>query len=218
MSEKQVTLITLGVLAVIVLVGGVAIYVLQFKVLRKKDQDITNMQKSLKEDQAKQRDIDKVRKDAAAQAKIEKEKEGRIPVLDIEEYDRFMDTVEAMRQKSGVMIGTAKMVTPKKATGGKAAVKLPANIHKVTYDFVVIGGFAQLLRFLNLVEQQNRFMRVETFSIGAGKSGAVKALGLVPTMKVQLYTYTYKVEVKPGEKKEEKKPEEVSNPSTPLPD
>src|SRR6185503_20076235 len=84
---------------------------------------------------------------------------------------------------------------------GRPAVVQPATIHKVQYDISVQGSFYQLIRYINLLEQQRRFIGVDNFSIakGAGDTSKLKAAAPKRDLKLSIYSYTYKQPQKPME-------------------
>lgn len=131
------------------------------------------------------------------------EKPGEVEV-DLE-YDAFMNMIERLRRQAGIAIAQMRWVAPKRATGpGAKQVKIPASLHKSDFEIQCVGGFYQLLRFLNLLEMANRHIVVENFQIAAGKSTGMA----LHTMKVNIFTFAYQG-TGPGkapEKKDEKQP------------
>jgi hypothetical protein len=101
---------------------------------------------------------------------------------------------------------------------GRPAVVQPPTIHKVQYDVSVAGSFYQLIRYINLLEQQRRFIGVDNFSIGKGagdSSNKAKAAAPKRDLKISIYSYTYKQPQKPLELD---LLEERSGKSTDIPD
>src|SRR4029078_483135 len=104
------------------------------------------------------------------------------------------------------------------ASPGRPAVLQPAPIHKVQYDISVQGSFYQLIRYINLLEQQRRFIGVDNFSIAKGAGDTSKLKAAAPqrdlgardpaklkaaapkrALKLSIYSYTYKQPQKPME-------------------
>jgi Tfp pilus assembly protein PilO len=228
MNEKKVTIITVVCLILIVLAGGGAIYYFQFEVLAEKERELEAVRARVKD--AK----DKVAKIPGLIKKIEEiqkalEVEGkRIPDLSREEYDKLADLLDGFRQRSGVTVDRAGWGTPKApipiAGRPNRLTAIPRNVHKVEYDLTVTGTFYQLLRYINLLEQEQRFLNVESFSVVPGAQAPVRptAAGVVAPqaplrrdLKVTVYTYTYRPVPKPFELEASVEPPSLS---TDVPD
>jgi Tfp pilus assembly protein PilO len=66
----------------------------------------------------------------------------------------------------------------------------------VQFDLSVSGSFFQLLRYINLLEQQSRFINVESFQIQPAQGQGVEA-ALRRNMRVTIYSYTYRQNQEP---------------------
>lgn len=127
------------------------------------------------------------------------------------ENDILFVQIEKVRRQSNVGISSSKFVPPKRLAGAAAAraPKIPANIHKVQYEFIVGGGFYQLLRFINLIETSDRSINVDFFTMTAGKPGSGKETGAIfHALKITLHSFSYRSATgpaKPAPKKDEKK-------------
>lgn len=194
MNEKKVTIITVACLVFIVLAGGSAIWYLQFSVLAEKEMERDRVKAALAEANKKVAQIPKIRKDIEENLKpklVELVK--RIPGLDREEYDRFANLLDSFRRRAGVSVtrgSWAQAQKPQPVAGRPQPKPQPNSVHKVQYDLAVTGNFYQLLRFVNLLEEEMRFINVETFAIARGsesKEGALRR-----EMKLTLYSYTYR--------------------------
>ena len=212
MNEKKVTIITVVCLILIVLAGGGAIYYFQFEVLAEKERELAAVLARVQEDK------DKVAKIPGLLKKIEEiqkalEIEGkRIPDLSREEYDKLADLLDGFRRRSGVAVdraswGAAKPPIPI-AKRPNRLTSIPRNVHKVEYDLAVSGTFYQLLRYINLLEQEQRFLNVESFTIIPGSQPTprptapgvpVPVAPLRRDLRVTVYSYTYRPQDKPFE-------------------
>ena len=194
MNEKKVTIITIACLAFILLAGGAAIYYLQFVKLDELKLQLAAVTKERDETKKKIDQIPDLKKQYAALEIKAKEKEGLIPNLDRAEYDRFANLLDDLRRRSGVSVARGGWVNPSKPTpvaGRPAPRNVPPTVHKVQYDLNVSGGFYQLLRYMNLIEQQTRFINVDELNI-AKSSDTGPGAGLRRDMKLTLYSYTYR--------------------------
>jgi len=124
-----------------------------------------------------------------------KEKEGLIPNLDRAEYDRFANLLDELRRRSGVAVSRGAWTTPSKptpVTGRPPPRNVPPTVHKVTYDLAVTGGFYQLLRYMNLLEQQTRFINLDELIITKTSDTNSPGAALRREMKLTLFSYTYR--------------------------
>lgn len=198
MNEKKVTIITIICLAFILIAGGAAIWYLQFNVLQEKEAALENVKRELSAAQARVREIEPLKKEIKKLEIDEAEKIKKIPNLTRAEYDAFADMLDEFRRRAGVIVSRGGWVqAPKTAPvpGRPQPKPQPATVHKVQYDLAVTGSFYQLLRYINLLEQETRFINVENFSIskaGDSGAGATGAAALKRDLKLTLYSYTYR--------------------------
>jgi Tfp pilus assembly protein PilO len=197
MNEKQFTIIWVVALVIILLAGGGAIWYLQFDVLVEKREQLKSVKAKVADAKAKQAKIKTLKDSIAALTKQANELASHIPNLDRAEYDVFAELLDDLRRKAGVNVPRVGWTVPAKPTPipGRTTVAQPATVHKVQYDVSVNGSFYQLLRYINLIEQQKRFIGVENFAVT--KSGSDKDLskGASPRrdLKITIYSYTYKM-------------------------
>lgn len=192
MSEKQVLILTAAALAVVILAGGAAIWWFQFNVLAEKNRALDELRQKVADANAKVKKIPQIRKEVEEiESKVKKLQE-TIPNLDREEYDRFANKLDEIRRNAGVFIPSARWVVPSArgaAVPGRA-VATPATMHKVQYDLQVRGTFYQLLRYVNLLEEEKRFINVESFSITPGSASTPGQF--LRDMRLVLYSFTYR--------------------------
>jgi len=85
---------------------------------------------------------------------------------DSEELDKMADTVDEFRKKSGVEIKDfRKVISPVVAReqAGKA-------YEQVTYNMKLTGDFFQFVTFINLLENHERFIRVDSFRVSPSRA------------------------------------------------
>lgn len=220
MNEKQFTIIWTVALVIILLAGGGAIWYLQFDVLEEKRAALKTVKAKVADAKAKQGKIKQLKESIAALTKQANDLAAHIPNLDRAEYDVFAELLDDLRRKAGVNVPRAAWTIPSKPTPipGRQSFVQPATVHKVQYDIAVNGSFYQLLRYVNLLEQQKRFIGVENFAItksSGGDAGPNKPTTPRRDLKIQIYSYTYKMPKTPFELP----PEEArSGRSTEIPD
>ncbi|HLF93525.1 MAG TPA: hypothetical protein VJB14_08685 [Planctomycetota bacterium] len=199
MNEKKVLIITIVCLAFILLAGGTAIWYFQFNVLEEKKADLARVTGELEAAKTRVREIEPLKKEIKKLEEDEKEKIKKIPNLTRAEYDVFADMLDEFRRRSGVTVsrgGWVQASKPSPVVGRPPVKPQPAMVHKVQYDLAVTGSFFQLLRYINLIEQETRFINVENFSIGksseTASTGATGAPALKRDLKLTLFSYTYR--------------------------
>jgi len=219
MNEKQFTIIWVVALVIILLAGSGAIWYLQFDVLVEKQRALKAVQDQVRDAKGKVAQIPKLEASIIELNKKADELATHIPNLDRAEYDVFAELLDDLRRKANVIVPRASWTVPSRPVPipGRPAVTQPASIHKVQYDLSVTGSFYQLIRYINLLEQQRRFIGVDNFTIakGGGDSGLLKAAAPKRDLKITIYSYTYKQPAKPFELEA---PEERSGKSTDIPD
>jgi len=211
MNEKKPLIIASAALGLIILVGGGVLYYLHFVVLPKIQKDLDDAQKAVADAKDKQNKIKGFTEEIERLKKEEEKKKTRIPNLDSKEYDGLANLLDDLRKRAGVDLaggaysqsksspGAARAGAPK--TPAKGAPAPTAGVHKVQYDLNVKGGFHQLLRFLNLLEKERRFLNVESFDVARGtadtsardiKAGKSSAPAPIRNLKVVVSSYTYR--------------------------
>jgi len=194
MNEKQFTIIWVVALALIIIAGGAAIYYLQFEVLEQKKQELIVAQGQVLDATKKKNAIPGLRTSIAELEKKESELITHIPNLTRAEYDVLAELLDDLRRKAGVSVSHASWQVPSRAAAMPGRPAQPPTVHKVQYDLGVTGNFYQLLRYINLLEQNRRFMGVDNFSIAKGAGGDGKGPALPKRdLHIIIYSYTYKL-------------------------
>ena len=220
MNEKQFTIIWVVALVIIILAGSGAIWYLQFDVLVEKRKELDAVKQEVAAARAKVAKIPALQKSIAELKKRADELATHIPNLDRAEYDVFAELLDDLRRRANVNVPRATWTVPTRPAPvpGKPAVAQPPTVHKVQYDMSVTGSFYQLIRYINLMEQQRRFIGVETFTITKGSTDPAKVKATAPKrdLKITIYSYTYKPQNPQPFVLEV--PEERSGKSTDIPD
>lgn len=221
MSEKQVTIITIVILVLFLLAGGSGFYYLYFVVREEKLQELAGLDAQVNDANAKVSKIPALLKEIDSLEKQEKEKIQQIPDLTRMEYDAFANMLDMFRNQAGVNVSRGGWAVPTRPSPlpGRPPVNIPPSVHKIQYDLSVTGSFYQLLRYVNLLEQQRRFIGVQTFTIGKasgeGSEKGGKATAPKRDLKITIYSYTYKPRPTPFQIEVK---EVVSGKSTDIPD
>jgi hypothetical protein len=200
MNEKKPLIIASAALGLIILAGGGILYYLHFVVLPKVQKELEVAQKAVADAKDKQGKIKGYKLEIDRLTKEEEKKKTRIPNLDSKEYDGLANLLDDIRKRAGVDLSGGTYAQSKTATAAKAAPRGAAaapttGVHKVQYDMNVKGGFHQLLRYLNLLEKERRFLNVESFAITKGSETTGKDKGAAQAMrqlKVIVSSYTYR--------------------------
>lgn len=216
MNEKRFTIIWVVALVIILLSGGAAIWYLQFDVLVEKRRQLDVVRGQVNDAKQKQAKIPGLEKSIADLTKQAEELATHIPNLDRAEYDVFAELIDELRRKASVTVPRVTWAVPGRPAPipGRPVVNQPATIHKVQYDITASGSFYQLLRYINLIEQQRRFIGVENFTIMKG-GDTTKGVAPRRDLRITIYSYTYKLPAQPFFIEA---PEERSGRSTDIPD
>jgi Tfp pilus assembly protein PilO len=219
MNEKQFTIIWIVALVLILIAGGTSIYFLQFDMLEEEKRKLSEVQGQVLDATKKKNAIKGIKENIAALQKKEAELITHIPNMTRAEYDVFAEMLDDMRRKAGVTVSRAGWTVPTHPPQipGRPPVVPPPTVHKVQYDLSVTGTFYQLLRYINILEQNKRFIGVENFSFTKGSGGESAKGPESPKrdLKITIYSYTYKLPPTPFEIVA---PEARSGKSTDIPD
>lgn len=186
-TEKVLTIIMIVFLVLIILGGGFAAYYLH-GISGEKDKQIEDLDKKVKEAQ------DKVAKIPAIENKIDEIKpyieklQHSIPTFSFfNEYDDLAIYLEKIFKEAQVIVPETKFQIgePGKSSAKDRKTALPSNVNEVTCDIKLKGTFINILRFMNLIENSERFILLEDFKPVRG-SGGTDELALT------LRTFTYK--------------------------
>lgn len=163
LSEKQMTILTISALVLVLLAGGGAIYYLQFVVIAEKKTEIAGVEQKIAEEQTKVPQMDVFRNAIETAKKKIAAAKGVIPTIDEKEYDSFVDSIDELRRRAGVDVASGRLSLTNRSnpTGGA----LPGNFYRVDYTLTVTGTFDLLLRFLNILETNDRFVHVQRFAV-----------------------------------------------------
>jgi Tfp pilus assembly protein PilO len=195
MNEKKPLIIACAVLAFIIIAGGSALYYFHFVVLPKSQAALDAARKAVAEAKEKKNKIKELVANIDRLKAEEAEKKSRIPNLDAKEYDGLANLLDDIRKRAGVDVSKGTFQRPRAEAAGKGAPVAAGNVHKVQYDMGVKGAFHQLVRYLNLLEKEKRFINVESFTIGRGTDAAVRGKSVaqaVRDLKIVVSSYTWR--------------------------
>jgi Tfp pilus assembly protein PilO len=214
MNERNVTIVSIVILSLTLLGGGLGIYYLRSN-MATKTRERNNLKAEVDDAVKKQGELPKLKAQRNALNEKIKAGEERVPRLDELQYDELADLIDSLRKLASVTLSDARFSSPKTKVAS-------ASMHRATYDINLKGGFFNLLRFINLVEAQKRYIGVASFSIAdAGGDAMVGKGSLIPirSMRVQIFSFTRKPgKGAPTPTTEIKAPEPEKAPSsTPLP-
>jgi Tfp pilus assembly protein PilO len=210
-------ILSIVVLVAVLLLGGGAVYYLQFVILAEKQAELDQVSKQLDEANAKVAKIGDLKKEIENLEKDEKAKLEKIPNLDRLEYDTFANLLDLLRKRSGVFVSRAAWFNFKPTTTqGRTPKTYPQAIHRVQYDLTVTGGFYQLLKYIHLLEEQRRVINIDNLTLSPrAASGSDKGAALMRDMKVTVYSFTYR---QPEQLPEIQRPQRIYSKTTPIPE
>lgn len=196
MNEKRITLITIACLVILLGATGGAYYYFHLTKLTELQAELERVKAAVADAEQKKNKIP-ILKEQIAKLRAEEEKLApRIPNLGRHEYDLLANLLDDLRRRSGVIVPQARWVTATRPqpVPGRPARTIPPTVHKVQFDLNVSGSFFQLLRYINLLEQESqqfRFINVESFQIQPAQGQGLEA-ALRRNMRVTIYSYTYR--------------------------
>lgn len=239
MSEKQITIVCISILVVILVIAGGVLYYLEYNVRAELQKEIVKLDKEIKtakDQRAKWPILEAENAKLDALIKAEQVKIPTFyawaPVIDEKgnerwEMDTFADLLDTLRKSSNVYL-SGGVYTPGPPGSPGPFGPLPANVQRIQYQCAVRGGWFNLLRFINMLETQQRRIVVDNISITPG--GDSDTLTTTPRrdLNIRVTSFMYREEPAPPEAvptptgtegqppKEEKKPD--VNKSTLPPD
>jgi Tfp pilus assembly protein PilO len=164
LSEKQVTAVTIAVFAALTIGLGAAAYYVNVKMAAGKNDELKKRaeeENTLTQKTTKQRDLENQLRE------IEGRYEEFKKILPGErDVDMFLnECIETNAQASGISVARLVPVIEKKAglPGGKQAAAEP--FAKVSYEIRANGEFHKLVKFMSLLENSTRFIKVDFFTI-----------------------------------------------------
>ncbi len=134
---------------------------------------------------------------ATAQSKINKlpalrvereEAQGRLEVAESilpsqEEIENLVDNLSEFAKESGVIIAKSQPVRQGTYRNAKGAVK---RFEEASFEVELEGDFFSFVEFLNRLENYKRFIRVDDFTVAAGRSA-----GDPNSVKLKFSTFSY---------------------------
>jgi Tfp pilus assembly protein PilO len=162
MEEKQK--LAVSVLVVLLLLGimGGVIY-LKIKQKGPLDADIERLRQTIKIHEQKIAQIGPLtERIAALQDEIARYE---VIIPDEEELDKMADTVEEFRKKSGVEINDFRNVT----RPFTARQEMGQAYRRVSYNIKLTADFFEFATFVNLLENHERFIRVDSFRVSPAR-------------------------------------------------
>ncbi|OHB75132.1 MAG: hypothetical protein A2Z34_10770 [Planctomycetes bacterium RBG_16_59_8] len=169
LNEKQLLIVTIVAICIVMAAGGAAVYYFQFVVLEEKKAKIKEIETKTTAAQKQIEEMDRFKTETEEFNKKIESVRSVIPSLSTEEYDKFVNMIQSIRNQCGVEIGAARLtLTNKKNPVGGA---LPVSMVRVDYQLTATGRFYNVIRFLNAIETHNRFMHIQTFAITPAKAG-----------------------------------------------
>lgn len=160
-SEKQLLLVTVAVFLVVALPLAVWGYFLHFKSLKPLKQELEQTDKEIAEAKNKQTQmyqLQEQKKQLEEELKVAQE---ILPTVEEVSYENFVELLSQLKEDAVVeLFLKAKLV--KESRGRGPAGREPFD--KVSYKLELQGGFYELVKFIYLLENYKRFIRVDSFS------------------------------------------------------
>lgn len=188
LSEKQLVITTAVVAVIISLVlVGLVLFVFQKKLIEVKTQ-IKSKEEQLAAKETQLQQMQQLEQRLIELRQSKKQVEELLPRKEEVSYERVVETFRDMAQKAGVVCTNALAVKETAVSGPQGQSVTPSGFEKISYSFKIEGGFFELIKFISLIEDHPRFIRVSSFTF------TPKDVNLNPikyTMDIKITTYVY---------------------------
>jgi len=188
LSEKKLVILT-GIIAIVIslVLAGLGIFIFQkgLKVVR--DQ-ITATNSELQQIDGQITERKKLEEEVIALRQGKADIEKLLPRKEDVAYERVVKTFRDMAREAEVDFDSAS-VTKEVTSGPPGQQAVPAGFERIGYSLKLQGEFFELIKFISLIENHERFFRVSSFNFIPGDT---KTPPIRHTMDIQVTTYIYK--------------------------
>jgi Tfp pilus assembly protein PilO len=188
LSEKQLLYVTLGVAGVVAIALAVlGIFVFQKNLsqaradLKGIEDKLNTANSQLPKKKALEDEIVKLEED-------NKELQKQLPTKGEVAYEVFVDTLTGLSDSVNVILKTASI---SESGGGRGpAASVATDFEQISYDLKLEGKLFDLIKFISLLEEYPRFIKVSNFSFRPTKMGDALKTGEIPhELSVKITTY-----------------------------
>ena len=188
LSEKQLLFVTVGVagvVAVVLAVLGIFVFRKNLSQARAELVGIEEKLKTANEKALKKQELDEEIK------KREEENEAfqkKLPTKNEVAYEVFVDTLTNLSNEVNVVLKSAS-VTQGAGRGGAAAPSA-TDFEPISYDLQLTGNFFDLVKFISLLEEYPRFIKVNSFTFRPGSMANALTTGeIIHELAIKITTY-----------------------------
>ncbi|HOV33700.1 MAG TPA: type 4a pilus biogenesis protein PilO [Candidatus Hydrogenedens sp.] len=159
------------VVVVALLIGAyLLIFTLQQNKINQIQAEVNNLKKKIAEAKKTVENYDKLQSQAAKMDNLVELFKGRLP--DIRQVPQLMKQLESM----GDSLGLKTQLTPL-----PSIIDLSKEV--IPYQVVTKGSFHQILAFINLLEKDQRYLKISDLDIGPEKAGICEAKFVLSTFR-----------------------------------
>lgn len=193
LSEKKVLFVIIVLVLLLALVSaGMNIFVFR-KNLEKVRQEIADKNTQIKLAQDQKQQMDQLKKEIALLEQNKKGFEEKLPPKDkIESYEIFIDTLDNICKEADIALKNAKLVKEPPRSGSAGSQQGSTSYEKISYDLQTEGDFFKLVKFISLLEEYPRFIKVNYFTFSPQDLSQVMLTGKTKhSMTIRITTYVY---------------------------
>ncbi|MBI4834592.1 MAG: hypothetical protein HY811_07230 [Planctomycetes bacterium] len=188
LSEKQLLFVTLGVagvVAVTLAVLGIFVFRKNLSQARTELAGIETKLKTASEQLPKKQELEN---DIVKLEEENKELQKQLPTKNEVAYEVFVETLTGLSDSVNVVLKTASIT---QSSGGRgSAAPVTADFEQISYDLQLEGKLFDLIKFISLLEEYPRFIKVSSFSFRPIKMGdALKTGEIIHELTIKITTY-----------------------------
>jgi Tfp pilus assembly protein PilO len=187
LGEKQLLIVTVSVSILIALgLGALNIFVFN-KNLGKVKQAISEKDSEIDQAKEKKKQMDQLRRDVEQLERDKKIFEEKLPTMSEVIYENFIDTLNIITKDAGILLKNAKLA-PKDKKAGTGST----SFQVISYDLQTEGDFFDLIRFISILEEYPRFIKVNYFTLSIQDLSQAMITGKTKhSMNIRITTYVY---------------------------
>ena len=182
-TEKQLTIMTIVVAVIITGLFAALIY-RDLRTIEEEDEKMTATTMNIRSAEAEIQKFPQRETDVIVFREIVKRDSAILP--DASEINKFINIIGEFEKFSGVVVTSVQGLS-----GRSRGKKSKEAILKIPMKIKLMGSMDQLLKFINLFENYDRFVSVSGITLGAGGAGRDKNGNVQHDINLQLETFRY---------------------------
>ena len=193
LSEKKVLLIIIGLALILAIVfAGMNIFVFRIN-LAKVRQEIADKDIQIKQAQEQKQQMEQLKNEVDKLKKEMDSFEKTLPAKDkIASYEIFIDTLDNICKEANIALKNARLIKEGQRSVSPNSQSSSTSYEKISYDLLTEGEFFDLIKFISLLEEYPRFIKINSFSLAPQDMNQVMQTGKSKhSMSIRITTYVY---------------------------